>query len=73
MNQNLGMTLFFDGGILGENFNEMQNSRLGWDSGIGLTISTPLGPVRLDYAVPYISDEMNLSNGKINFGVQYLF
>ena len=73
MNQNLGITLFFDGGILGENFNEMQNSRLGWDIGIGLTISTPLGPVRLDYAVPYMNDEMNLSNGKINFGVQYLF
>ena len=73
MNQNLGITLFFDGGILGENLNEMQNSRLGWDIGIGLTISTPLGPVRLDYAVPYISDEMKLSNGKINFGVQYLF
>lgn len=73
MNQNLGITLFFDGGILGENFNEMQNSRLGWDVGIGLTISTPLGPVRLDYAVPYTNDEMNLSNGKINFGVQYLF
>ena len=73
MNQNLGITLFFDGGILGENLNEMQNSRLGWDIGIGLTISTPLGPVRLDYAVPYINDEMNLSNGKINFGVQYLF
>ena len=73
MNQNLGITLFFDGGILGENFNEMQNSRLGWDIGIGLTISTPLGPVRLDFAVPYINNEMNLSNGKINFGVQYLF
>ena len=56
-----------------ENLNEMQNSRLGWDIGIGLTISTPLGPVRLDYAVPYINDEMKLRNGKINFGVQYLF
>ena len=73
INQNLGITLFFDGGILGENFNEIQNSRLGWDIGIGLTISTPLGPVRLDYAVPYMNDKMNLSNGKINFGVQYLF
>jgi len=73
MNQNLGITLFFDGGILGENFNELKNSRLGWDIGIGLTISTPLGPVRLDYAVPHIDNEMNLSNGKINFGVQYLF
>ena len=73
VNQNLGITFFFDGGILGENFNELQNSKIGWDIGIGLTISTPLGPVRLDYAVPYINNEMNLSNGKINFGVQYLF
>ena len=73
MNQNLGVTLFFDGGILGENINELQNSKLGWDVGIGLTISTPLGPVRLDYAVPFIDNMMNLSNGKINFGVQYLF
>ena len=73
MNQNLGITLFFDGGILGQNFNELKNSRLGWDIGIGLTIATPLGPVRLDYAVPHIDGKMNLSNGKINFGVQYLF
>ena len=73
MNQNLGITFFFDGGILGENFNELQNSRLGWDIGVGLTISTPLGPVRLDYALPYIDNEIDLSNGKINFGVQYLF
>jgi outer membrane translocation and assembly module TamA len=51
----------------------LKNSRLGWDIGIGLTIATPLGPVRLDYAVPHIDGKMNLSNGKINFGVQYLF
>ena len=73
MNQNLGITLFFDGGILGENFNELKNTNLGWDIGIGLTMSTPLGPVRLDYAVPHIDNEVNLRYGKINFGVQYLF
>ena len=73
INQNIGTTLFFDGGILGVNFDELKKSSLGWDIGIGLTISTPLGPVRLDYAVPHIDNEVNLGNGKINFGVQYLF
>ena len=73
INQDLGFTLFFDGGILGGNFDELKNSRLGWDIGFGITISTPLGPVRLDYAIPNIDNKVIFSNGKINFGVQYLF
>ena len=73
LNQNLGMYLFFDGGILSEDFDRLIKSRLGWDIGLGFTISTPLGPVRLDYAIPNINNEMILSNGKFNFGVQYLF
>ena len=54
-------------------FDKLIKSRLGWDIGLGLTISTPLGPVRLDYAIPNINNEVILSNGKFNFGVQYLF
>ncbi|MFL3014139.1 MAG: outer membrane protein assembly factor [Candidatus Neomarinimicrobiota bacterium] len=73
LNQNLGMYLFFDGGILSEDFDKLIKSRLGWDVGVGFTISTPLGPVRLDYAIPNINDEVRLENGKFNFGVQYLF
>jgi outer membrane protein assembly factor BamA len=73
LNQNLGTYLFFDGGILSEDFDSLIKSRLGWDIGLGLTISTPLGPVRLDYAIPNINNEVILSNGKFNFGVQYLF
>ena len=73
LNQNLGMYIFFDGGILSEDFDKLIKSRLGWDVGVGFTISTPLGPVRLDYAVPNINDEVRLENGKFNFGVQYLF
>jgi outer membrane translocation and assembly module TamA len=46
---------------------------MGWDTGIGLTLSTPLGPVRLDYAVPSINDNIDFSKGIINIGVQYLF
>ena len=55
------MYLFFDGGILSKDFDRLIKSRLGWDIGLGLTISTPLGPVRLDYAIPNINNEVILS------------
>jgi hypothetical protein len=29
--------------------------------------------VRFDYAIPSIDNKVIFSNGKINFGVQYLF
>ena len=73
LNQSLGINIFYDGGILSDNYENFIKSKLGWNTGIGLTFSTPLGPVRLDYAVPFIEDDINIRNGKINFGVQYLF
>ena len=73
LNQSLGINIFYDGGILSDNYDNFIKSKLGWNTGIGLTFSTPLGPVRLDYAVPFIEDDINIRNGKINFGVQYLF
>ena len=72
-NQNLGLTLFYDGGILSEDFDSLSGNKVGWDIGIGFTFATPLGPVRFDYAIPNINNEVIFSNGKINFGVQYLF
>ena len=73
LNESLGINIFYDGGILSDNYENFIKSKLGWNTGIGLTFSTPLGPVRLDYAVPFIEDDINIRNGKINFGVQYLF
>ena len=72
-NQNLGLTLFYDGGILSEGFDSLNRGKVGWDIGIGFAFATPLGPVRFDYAIPNLNNELILSNGKINFGVQYLF
>ena len=44
-------------------------SELIWDSGIGITIDTPLGPARLDYAIQ-LND---FSKQKLQLGVQNLF
>lgn len=73
LNQNMGINIFYDGGILSSNYKNLINSKLGWDIGIGVTLSTPLGPVRLDYAIPSVNDNIDFGKGKINFGVQYLF
>ena len=73
LNESLGVNIFYDCGILSDNYQNFIKSQIGWNTGIGLTISTPLGPVRLDYAIPFLNDNIKIENGKINFGVQYLF
>ena len=73
LNKSLGVNLFYDGGILSDDYENFSKSKIGWNTGLGLTYSTPLGPIRLDFAIPYLDDHLNAKNGKINFGVQYLF
>ena len=73
LNESLGINIFYDGGILSDNYQNFIKGQIGWNTGMGLTISTPLGPVRLDYAIPFLDDNIKFENGKINFGVQYLF
>mgnify|MGYP006083504687 FL=1 len=73
LSESIGMNIFYDGGILTDDYKRFSKKRLGWDTGIGLTLATPLGPVRLDYAVPAINDNIDFGNGLINIGVQYLF
>lgn len=67
--KSLGLTLFTDGGLLENQINNISLNELKWDAGLGLTIQTPLGPARLDYAIQ-IDDP---HTGKIQLGVQYLF
>ncbi|MBA7564510.1 Outer membrane protein assembly factor BamA [subsurface metagenome] len=51
----LGAELFFDAGLL-KGLDDVETSGFswvsGWDGGIGLLISTPLGPIRFDMALP---------------------
>ena len=67
--KSFGMTVFFDGGLLAEVFPKEFYSELIWDSGIGITVDTPLGPARLDYAIQ-LND---FSKQKLQLGVQNLF
>ena len=70
-----GIDLFVDGGILAVSLSELAGqfdewkSGEGWNYGAELTISTPLGPVRLYYAIPFNRPEGAL----VNLGVPYAF
>ena len=65
----LGATIFADAGLLTDEMPIDILSSLDWDIGMGLTLKTPLGPARLDYAFQLDNTEIN----KIQLGVQYLF
>ncbi|MCG3149335.1 MAG: Outer membrane protein assembly factor BamA [Verrucomicrobiae bacterium] len=43
------------------------------DAGIGVRLNLPIGPLRLDYGYPLISDKQTGRTGKIQFSVGYQF
>jgi outer membrane protein insertion porin family len=65
----LGGELFLDGGHIYDSYNNISINDLSWDGGFGITLATPLGPVRLD-AAKALTDDMGW---KIQLGVQYIF
>jgi outer membrane protein insertion porin family len=46
---------------------------LNGDVGIGARIELPIGPIRVDWGYPVMSDSWNHSNGQFNFNVGYTF
>jgi len=71
----IGCNLFIDGGGLAisikELFHQIQlwEKGYGWNYGAELTINTPLGPIRLYYAIPF----NNSKNSIVNLGVPFAF
>jgi len=67
--KSIGITTFVDGGLLTNQTENILFNNVKWDSGLGITIHTPLGPARLDYAIQVDNPQI----GKIQLGVQNLF
>jgi len=65
----IGGELFVDGGSIYDNYKSISINDLSWNGGFGLTLSTPLGPVRLDAAKALTENQ----GWKIQLGVQYIF
>lgn len=65
----LGGELFLDAGYLTDKPRNIRLDTLNWNWGGGLSIRTPLGPLRLDIAFPY----GDYAKWKIQLGVHYIF
>ena len=65
----IGGEIFADGGLLTDNVSFVTPQNIVWDIGVGVTLSTPLGPIRLDYAVPV----KQLNVWELQLGVHYIF
>ena len=71
----IGINFFIDGGALAISIEDFMsqindwNKGYGWNYGAELTINTPLGPIRLYYAIPLSDPKENI----INLGVPFAF
>jgi len=67
-----GGTVFVDAGNTYSHIKEITPISIAFSSGMGLQFFTPIGPIRLDYAVR-LKKEFDLSAGNIHFSILYAF
>ena len=67
--KSIGLTFFVDGGLLTNKMRYISYPNMKWDAGLGVTIKTPLGPFRVDYAFRIKEKD----ESRIQLGVQNLF
>jgi len=64
---------FFDIGNVYRDAYDFGFSDLKSDAGIGVRLNLPIGPLRLDYGYPIMTDQQSGRTGKIQFSVGYQF
>ena len=69
----LGGELFIDGGYLTDSFRNQSIDQIEWDRGFGITLMTPLVPLRLDFAIPLKKSTGGINSWKIQLGANYIF
>jgi outer membrane protein insertion porin family len=65
--------MFFDIGNVYQDAYDFTFSNLESDAGIGVRLNLPIGPLRLDYGYPIMTDSTSGHTGKIQFSVGYQF
>jgi len=66
--------VFYDAGFVNADAYDFSYSQYNSDAGIGLRLDLPIGPVRIDYAMPTKKDaDLSSSRGRFNFNVGYQF
>lgn len=65
--------VFFDVGEVESDAYTFSLGNLKSDAGIGVRLNLPIGPLRLDYGYPIMTDKQTGKTGKIQFSVGYQF
>jgi outer membrane protein assembly factor BamA len=65
----LGGEIFLEGGQLTDKINNVALKSIQWGRGFGVTLASPLGPIRLDYACRFDKP----GSGQLNLGLLYIF
>lgn len=64
---------FTDWGYVNAASYDWGSSNVNADIGFGIRLDLPIGPIRIDYGIPVISDKFNDSPGQFNFNIGYQF
>jgi outer membrane protein insertion porin family len=64
---------FVDAGVVNENSWEFDTAGYNADYGFGVRLDLPIGPIRIDYGIPFVSDNNNGGSGQIQFNIGYQF
>lgn len=64
---------FTDWGYVNAGSYDWGTSNVNADIGFGVRLDLPIGPIRIDYGIPVISDKFNDSPGQFNFNIGYQF
>lgn len=65
--------MFYDAGFVNEDAFDFTTSGYNSDVGLGLRLELPIGPVRVDYAIPTKTELGASKSGRFNFNMGYQF
>ena len=65
----LGGEIFLEGGQVTDKINNVALKSIQWGRGFGITLASPFGPIRLDYASRFDKP----GSGQLNLGFLYIF
>ncbi len=64
---------FVDAGYVNVNSWDFNGNNYNANYGFGVRLDLPIGPIRIDYGIPLVSDSYNGSQGQIQFNIGYQF
>lgn len=71
--ETIRLAFFVDAGFVHEKSMDFDGSDIAADYGIGLRLNLPMGPIAVDYAIPFEDGNAADSNGQFQFYVDYKY